>query len=312
VLIEPLSVSQLVEEMGQLLEGAVSGKAALIYDLAEDLPAVEGDVSQLSQVVMNLITNAAEAVREGAGRITLRTGIVDAEKVDPSHIVGNFEPAAGSYVFFEVVDDGCGMEVETQSKIFDPFFTTKFTGRGLGLAAALGIVRSHGGFIEIESEVGRGTRFCVLFPAAERAAVSTDTWATPIEEWRGSATVLVVDDDEGVRKLLDTTLRRAGLSVLLARDGREGVEIFRRHADEISAVVLDRTMPDIGGEDAFDEIRRIRPDIPIMLISGYSEDRAAWHFIDKGLDAFLHKPFEPRILLEKIRRIIDGNRSSTH
>jgi len=311
VLIEPLSVSQLVEEMGQLLEGAVSGKAALIYDLAEDLPAVEGDVAQLSQVVMNLITNAAEAVREGAGRITLRTGIVDAEKVDSTHIVGNFEPTAGSYVFFEVVDDGCGMEVETQSKIFDPFFTTKFTGRGLGLAAALGIVRSHGGFIEIESEVGRGTRFCVLFPAAERAAVSTDTWATPIEEWRGSATVLVVDDDEGVRELLDATLRRAGLSVLLARDGREGVELFRRHADEISAVVLDRTMPDIGGEDAFDEIRRIRSDIPIMLISGYSEERAAWHFIDKGLDAFLHKPFEPRILLEKIRRIIDGNRSST-
>jgi CheY-like chemotaxis protein len=272
---------------------------------------VEADVAQLSQVVMNLITNAAEAVREGAGRITLRTGIVDAEKVDASHIVGNFEPAAGSYVFFEVVDDGCGMEVETQAKIFDPFFTTKFTGRGLGLAAVLGIVRSHGGFIEIESEVGRGTRFCVLFPAAERVAVSTDTWATPIEEWRGSATVLVVDDDEGVRELLDTTLRRAGLSVLLARDGREGIELFRRHADEISAVVLDRTMPDIGGEDAFDEIRRIRPDIPIMLISGYSEERAAWHFIDKGLDAFLHKPFEPRILLERIRRIIDGNHSST-
>jgi len=122
--------------------------------------------------------------------------------------------------------------------------------------------------------------------------------------------VLVVDDDEGVRELLDATLRRAGLSVLLARDGREGVDLFRRHADEIGAVVLDRTMPDIGGEDAFDEIRRIRPDARIMLISGYSEERAAWHFIDKGLDAFLHKPFEPKVLLERIRRIIDGDRHS--
>jgi len=307
-LVEPLSVSRLVEEMGQLLEGVVSGKAALIYDLADDLPPVDADIAQLSQVVMNLITNAAEAVREGAGRITLRTGIVEAEKVDCRYVVGADEPESGSYVFFEVVDDGCGMEVETQSKIFDPFFTTKFTGRGLGLAAALGIVRSHDGFIEIDSAVGRGTRFRVLFPVAEeRAAVAVDPWVTPIEDWRGSGTVLVVDDDEGVRELLNATLCRAGFSVLLARDGREGVDLFRRHSDEIRAVVLDRTMPDIGGEDAFDEIRRIRPDVRIMLISGYSEERAAWHFIDKGLDAFLHKPFEPRALLERIRRIVDGD-----
>ncbi len=305
VSVEPIGLSQLVEEMGQLLEGVVSGKAALIHDLAEGLPAVEGDVAQLSQVVMNLITNAAEAVREGAGRISLRTGIVEAEKVERRYVIGNFEPAARSYVFFEVVDDGCGMETETQSKIFDPFFTTKFTGRGLGLAAVLGIVRSHEGLIEIDSEIGRGTRFRVLLPAAKRAAPPIDPWVTPIEDWRGSGTVLVVDDDDGVRELLDATLRRAGLSVLLARDGREGVDLFRRHADEIRVVVLDRTMPDIGGEDAFDEIRRIRSDVRIMLISGYSEERAAWHFIDKGLDAFLHKPFEPRVLLERIRRIIE-------
>ncbi|MCH8084636.1 MAG: response regulator [Myxococcales bacterium] len=161
--------------------------------------------------------------------------------------------------------------------------------------------------IEIDSEIGRGTQFRVLFPAAGRAPVVAESWVTPIEDWRSSETVLVVDDDEGVRDLLDATLRRAGLTVLLACDGREGVDIFRRHADEIRAVVLDRTMPDVGGEDAFDEIRRIRPDVRVMLISGYSEERAAWHFIDKGLDAFLHKPFEPRVLLEKIRRIIGDN-----
>jgi DNA-binding response OmpR family regulator len=133
----------------------------------------------------------------------------------------------------------------------------------------------------------------------------------PAEEWRASGTVLVVDDDEGVRDLLDVTLRRAGFTVLLASDGREGVDLFRLHADEICAVVLDRTMPDIGGEDAFDEIRRIRPDARIMLISGYSEERAAWHFIDKGLDAFMHKPFEPLVLLEKIRRIVDSDGDPT-
>jgi PAS domain S-box-containing protein len=310
--IEPLSVSRLVEEMGQLLEGTVSGKAALIYDLSDDLPAVEADIAQLSQVVMNLITNATEAVREGAGRITLRTGAVEAEKVDRSSVIGDCEPVAGNYVFFEVIDDGCGMDAETQSKIFDPFFTTKFTGRGLGLAAVIGIVRSHGGLIEIDSEVGRGTRFRVLFPAAQKIAAATrPRTAPPVEEWRASGTVLVVDDDEGVRDLLDVTLRRAGFTVLLASDGREGVDLFRLHADEICVVVLDRTMPDIGGEDAFDEIRRIRPDVRIMLISGYSEERAAWHFIDKGLDAFMHKPFEPSVLLEKIRRIVDSDRDPT-
>jgi DNA-binding response OmpR family regulator len=162
--------------------------------------------------------------------------------------------------------------------------------------------------IEIDSEIGRGTRFRVLFPATGRAPVVAEPWVTPIEDWSCSETVLVVDDDEGVRELLDATLRRAGLNVLLACDGREGVDIFRRHADEIRAVVLDRTMPDVGGEDAFDEIRRIRPDVRVMLISGYSEERAAWHFIDKGLDGFLHKPFEPKTLLERIRRIIDGTR----
>ena len=308
VSVEPISISRLVDEMAQLLEGTVSGKAALVYELSDDLPAVEGDIAQLSQVVMNLITNATEAVREGAGRIRLRTGMVEAEKVDRSRIVGGGEPTARNFVFFEVIDDGCGMNAETQSKIFDPFYTTKFTGRGLGLAAVVGIVRSHGGMIEIDSEVGRGTRFRVLFPAATRAVVvAAPQTRPPFEQWRASGTVLVVDDDVGVRALLDATLRRVGLTVLLASDGREGVELFRRHADEIRAVVLDRTMPDIGGEEAFDEIRRIRPGARIMLISGYSEERAAWHFIDKGLDAFLHKPFEPSVLLEKIRRIVDSD-----
>jgi PAS domain S-box-containing protein len=308
VSIEPISVSRLVEEMGQLLEGTVSGKAMLVYDFSDNLPSVHADIAQLSQVVMNLITNAAEAVREGAGRITLRTGVVEAEKVDHDSIVGDCGLTAPNYAFFEVIDDGCGMDAETQSKIFDPFFTTKFTGRGLGLAAVVGIVRSHGGMIEIDSEVGRGTRFRVLLPATTQSAAGPPARPTaPVEEWRGSGTVLVVDDDEGVRALLDATLRRAGLTVLLASDGREAVDLFRIHADEICAVVLDRTMPDIGGEDAFDEIRRIRPDARIMLISGYSEERAAWHFIDKGLDAFLHKPFEPAVLLEKIRRIVEGD-----
>jgi CheY-like chemotaxis protein len=303
-MIEPIDISQLVEEMAQLLEGAVSGKAELVYDLAEDLPTVEADFAQLSQVVMNLITNATEAVREGAGRIALRTGRIEAEKVERKFLIGSDALAPGSYVFIEVIDNGCGMDAQTQSKIFDPFFTTKFTGRGLGLAAALGIARSHGGAIEIDSEVGRGTRFRVLFPSAGRRVLPAAPEDASIKDWRGSGTVLVADDDEGVRELVEETLQRAGLTVLLACDGHETVEIFRRRADEIQIVVLDRTMPHTGGEAAFDEIRRIRSDVHVILVSGYPEERAAWHFIDKGLSAFLHKPFEPMALLERVRRIL--------
>jgi CheY-like chemotaxis protein len=304
--IEPVDVSQLVEEMAQLLEGAVSGKAELIYDLAEDLPVVEADAAQLSQIVMNLIINATEAVREGAGRTVLRTGEIESEKVDREFLVGSEGLISDSYVFIEVIDDGCGMDAQTRSKIFDPFFTTKFAGRGLGLAATLGTVRSHGGAVELDSEVGRGTRFRLLLPSAGRRAPQAVLEDASIEDWRGQGTVLVADDDEGVRELLEETLRRAGLTVLLAGDGREAVEIFRRRSDEIQIVVLDRTMPHTGGEAAFDEIRRIRSDVHVILVSGYSEDRAAWHFIDKGLDAFLQKPFEPMALLERVRRILEA------
>jgi len=254
---------------------------------------------------MNLISNARESVEDGSGHIRIVTGIMDPSEVAKEHIVGNSEMEPGLYVFLEVSDDGCGMVPETRLRMFDPFFTTKFTGRGLGLASVLGIVRGHSGLIVLDSEVGRGTRFQVLLPARSESSAERPIRSEPRSAWRSDGTVLVVDDDEGVRELAGATFRRAGLRVLLASDGREGLELFRQHAEEIQVIVLDRTMPTLGGDTVFEEIRRIQPAVPVILISGYSEDRAVDQ-IGKSLDAFLQKPFEPAALLDTVRRAVEA------
>ena len=305
LLIEPINLSLLVEEIGELLQSIISGGAVLSYSLAKDLPAIEGDASQLSQIVMNLISNAKESVEDGNGHIAIRTGVIAPSEVRREHIVGSSEVGSDPYVFLDVSDDGCGMGAGTRLRIFDPFYSTKFAGRGLGLASVVGIVRGHRGLIVLESEVGRGTRFQVLLPAAKGYNAVQTVRPEHHSPWRSDGTVLVMDDDEGVRELAEATLRRAGFRVLLASDGREGLELFRRHADEIRAVVLDRTMPTISGDTVFEEIRRIQPDAAVILISGYSEDRAIAQ-IGKHLNAFLQKPFEPSALLDIVRRVVEA------
>jgi PAS domain S-box-containing protein len=304
LLVEALDLSKLIREMAQLLESAVSGKAALDFELRPSLPAVEADASQLSQVVMNLVANACEAIGEGGGSIAIRTGTADIGRGAPAHPRIGEELAPGTCVYLEIEDDGRGMEAETCTRSFDPFFTTKSTGRGLGLPAALGIARGHGGAIEIDSEPGRGARFRLLLPAATRERAGAPAEDADLETWRGSGTALVIDDDEGVRELSEDTLQRAGLSVLRAADGLEGIELFREHAEEIQIVILDRTMPSTSGEETFEAIRRIRPDVP--LVSGHSEERAAGIFADQDLAGFLHKPFLPTTLLRQVRRALDS------
>ncbi len=301
--IEVLNLSRLVQEMAQLLETAASRESVLVYDLGSALPAIEGDAARVSQVVMNLITNASEAL-EGEGRITLRTGVEALDAPALARIILGNELSAGRFVFVEVADTGCGMDAETRARIFDPFFTTKFTGRGLGLAAVLGIVRAHQGAIDLESEPGRGTRFRVYFPAADR--ILAQAVPPPAREpWRASGTLLVVDDEDGVRDLARDTLVRAGFRVYCARDGREALEIFERHADEIRLVLLDRTMPTTSGEETFEGIRKLRPHARVILVSGYSRQRASERFRGKGLDGFLEKPFLPATLLERVREVLE-------
>jgi two-component system cell cycle sensor histidine kinase/response regulator CckA len=301
---EPLNLSKLVEEMGRLVESAVSKKLEVRYELETGLPAVAGDSAQLSQVVMNLITNAAEAMDHDGGRITIRTGTVEADRATLAQVVPSADLAKGTYVFFEVSDTGCGMDEATRERIFDPFFTTKFTGRGLGLAAVLGIVRSHGGGIELDSVPELGTRFRVLLPRSDRSPRKRAEPSTDIESWRKRGTVLVVDDDEGVLDLTRQTLQRAGLEALAARDGREALTRFRERAGDVGLILLDRTMPGASGEEIFDQLRRCDPDVPIVLFSGYSQESMGEQFAGRDLAGFLQKPFLPAALLRKVREIL--------
>ncbi len=305
LLLEPVDLSKLVREMAQLLESAISSEAVLVYRLESGLPAVEADATQLSQVVMNLITNAAEAVGDGPGRIVVQTSRVEIDGGASRSVIGEAIPP-GPYVFAEVADDGCGMDEDTRGRIFDPFFTTKFTGRGLGLAAVLGIVRGHRGAIEVESAPLRGTRVRVLLPSAGGRALPAPRGSGEEVPWQGEGAVLVIDDDEGVRELAAATLRRSGLTPLTAADCGEAVEQLRARRDTVRAVLLDRTMPGIGGAETLEALRRVCPDVPVVLMSGYSEERAAEDLGLRDLAGFLQKPFLPSTLVSALRRVLDG------
>jgi signal transduction histidine kinase/CheY-like chemotaxis protein len=302
--IRPLNLSTLVVEMAQLLQTSVSKRVALKHELPDDLPLIEADETQVRQVVMNLITNAAEAIGVQDGLITVRTGVVEADQAYLSDTYLDDDLPQGPYVFVDVADTGCGMDEATRSKIFDPFFTTKFTGRGLGLAAVLGIVRSHQGAIKVESEPGRGTSFKVLFPVSESCPEPVAEEEPALGKLDGAGTVLVVDDEEAVRSFARAVLERRGCTVITAGDGREALDVFRARADEIDAIVLDLTMPHLSGEDVFRELYRIRAAVPVILSSGYDEEDVTARFAGMGLAGFVQKPYRVNVLTEKVARVL--------
>ena len=302
--VRSLDLSRLIREMGHLLETSVSKKTALVYDFAEGLPAIEADATQLRQVVLNLITNASEAIRHESGTVTVRTGLTECNRKTLIESYLGDELPEGSYVFLEVTDTGTGMDEKTREKIFNPFFTTKFTGRGLGLSAVLGIVRSHKGTIRVTSEAGKGSTFTVFFPALA-PLVPDGLDALPRKRVRhGEGVVLVIDDEEIVRNITKSLLTNAGYQVLTARDGLEGLDLIRAHVDDLSAVLLDLTMPRMSGDEVFREIRTIRSNIPVILISGYNVKDAEKRFPADSLAGFIQKPFKPGELLDKITKAI--------
>ena len=304
--VETTDLNELVTEMVHLLEASVSKKAVLQYHLGEDPPAIEADATQLRQVLMNLITNASEALGDQAGVVSIATGAIDLDCASLRSMHSDEDLSEGRYVYLEVTDTGCGMDAETRSKVFDPFFTTKFSGRGLGMSAVLGIVRGHQGAIQVASEPGKGSTFRLVFPASDQSVRSeaASGGEQPGEPPR-TGTVLVVDDHEQVLRFVTRALERAGYTVLQARDGREGAQVFRERAEEIAVVLLDLTMPELSGEEAFEEIRRIDPDARVILSSGFNEEEASGQFAGKGLLGFLQKPYETGALLAKLREAME-------
>jgi len=302
--IQQLQLSDLVEEMTHLLRVSIAKGVTMTYSFAHNLPPVAADATQLRQVIMNLVVNASDAIGEDEGVLTLATGMVDGERAGLSEAYLAPELPAGQYVFLDVTDSGCGMDQETLARIFDPFFTTKFTGRGLGLAAVLGIVRGHRGALKVQSKRGSGTTFRLLLPACTDPVATEPPAAAPPGTWRGSGTVLIVDDEPSVRAVTRRALTSLGFTVLEAADGREGVDTFAANAPDIVCVLLDLTMPRLNGEDAFREIHAIRASVPIVVMSGYSEQEAANRFEGEGFAGFMQKPYDIRTLRETLRAVL--------
>ena len=304
--IETLDLNALVREMARLLRVSIGKGVTLDYHLAEALPTIEADPSQIRQAVMNLVINASEAIGDREGRIRIETGVgrMEADSKFCSYLSHDLEE--GACVYLRVQDTGCGMDEETLKRIFDPFFTTKFTGRGLGLAAILGIVRSHKGSLLVDSRLDEGTTFCLQFPAVAGPATiqaSADAVEGPL---RSQGLVLLVDDEPTVRMIMSEALEVMGFTVMEAPHGQAGVEAFQARPDEFVAVLLDLTMPVMGGEEAFERIQRIRPGIPTVLMSGYSEQEVMHTMNHPGLAGFLQKPFKLVELSRLLQRVLSG------
>ncbi|MBI3130979.1 MAG: PAS domain S-box protein [Acidobacteria bacterium] len=298
-----LDLNRQVREMAGLLSVSVAKKVVLEVDLEDPLPGVKADAAQFQQVILNLVTNASEAIGERGGRVCVRTRSLRLETEDlASEFPGQvLEP--GHYVRLEVSDDGCGMDAETIGRIFDPFFTTKFTGRGLGLSAMLGIVRGHRAGIRVDSRPGQGTTFILIFPAGEEAPAE-DAPAPPPAAHSLAGRVLVVDDEEIVRELACLALEPLGLEVLLAQDGLEAVATVELHGHHLDLLLMDLTMPRMDGAEAFRIIRALHPRLPVILTSGYTEAESLRGMEGLQPEAFLQKPFRVPDLQVEVGRML--------
>jgi PAS domain S-box-containing protein len=305
---ERLDLSIIIRDTERLLRSSILKNVDLRLDLGSNLPCVEADAGQMQQLIMNLVINAAEAIADQqCGTVLVRTSLrrVDEENpgTQPGTQLRSQEIAPGNYVVLEVHDSGIGMDEATQARIFEPFFTTKFVGRGLGLSAVSGIVRSHKGALNVTSSPGKGASFHVLLPAVSGSRKVVDSGAAGAK-LQGSGSVLVVDDESCVRNLAQMTLRRFGYSVLVAEDAVAAIELLQHTRQRISVVVLDLSMPRMSARQAVQRIQTGWPEARILLSSGYDEEEALGRFAGTQLAGFLQKPYTPVQLAEKVKAAI--------
>jgi len=301
--LEPLDLSRLVEEILELVKISISKHATLLVDLPKNLPAVRANAVQIRQIVMNLITNASEALGDKEGVIS-----VTIAKVEPGQEAlaeSQPDPSADDQLRLEVCDTGCGMRAETESKIFDPFFTTKLAGRGLGLAAVQGIISTHGGTINVVSAPGQGSRFEILLPCIGQPARDTTDMALPtslLEFGRAAGTVLVVEDEEVLRLAVSKMLRKGTFSVIEAGDGTTGANLFLVNESRIDVVLLDLTLPGMSGRDVLKEMQRIRPDVKVVLTTAFNQDNALSSIGEERPWGYVQKPYQFRELISLLRK----------
>jgi CheY-like chemotaxis protein/two-component sensor histidine kinase len=303
--VETLSLNEVVKSLGQLLRASVNKGIRLELESNPGVVAVQGDATQLRQVLLNLVTNAAEAIGSGVGTIRVRTGVVDATAATLRNACFSSDLPPGSYSFLEVEDNGSGIGDDTRARLFDPFFTTKFTGRGLGLAAVLGIIKAHRGTVLLDSSLGRGSRFRVLLPAAEAERIpDSHSRASRAQAFRMSGCALVVDDEPAVRIVTSEVLRSIGYRVLEADGGAMACHVFAKHSAEIDIVLLDLAMPDMNGEQTLRELRKLNPRVRVILLTAYAEDEFRMKFVQGELSGFLAKPFAYEELIEVLRAAV--------
>ena len=297
--VKAINLNQIVKYNSETF-GRTRKNITIHREFAEDLLAIKADESQIGQVLINLYINAADAMPDG-GELILKTMNVTHKKMKNKR----YDPKPGRYVLLQVTDNGTGMDEKTMERIFEPFFTTKEMGggSGLGLASVYGIIKGHGGYIEVDSEKGLGTTFSIYLPASDQ---SVQKPSEPYEQViKGDKTVLLVDDEEIVIDVAVELLKKLGYNVIEAGSGKEAIQLFGEWCDKIDMVILDMIMPDIGGGEVYDRIKEIDPQVKVLLSSGYSIDGQATDILERGCNSFIQKPFSMAVLSKKIREVLN-------
>jgi PAS domain S-box-containing protein len=300
----PLDINRVIRDMHPILDISIPKSITLTHELDEKVSPIKADLAQVQQLIMNIVINAVEAYGDANGSVKISTKqkACDQQFLDSMDVGKELVP--GDYVSLRVIDTGIGMGEELRQKIFDPFFTTKFTGRGLGMSAALGIIRGHNGGIKIESEVDKGTIFTIIFPALAEE-IEVQEIKPSKESWNGRGAILIIDDEEQIRDVTRHMLENIGFTVRIAEDGMDGIDQYNRYKNDIVCVLLDLTMPVMGGQECFTHLRSINEHLPIIVMSGFHEQEVNHKFDGQGLNGHLNKPFKTNQLLEIVRSVIE-------